>query len=166
MALTYTCPMTDYYLQPCSSLCNIAFIYIIFSALSSPLLLNLSVSQKFLNFLQDFNNEDIRILETQILASLDISDGEIKICHKYRGLSGWGSQCEIWIYSNPEFKSNTQTTSLICSRKSLVQLPSCTSFCIQLVCFLLVGFLFSWVYLSFSLFFVWLWINPQRVVVN
>lgn len=81
MALTYTCPMTDYYLQPCSSLCDIAFIYIIFSALSSPLLLNLSVSQKFLNFLQDLNNEDIRILETQILASLDISDGEIKICH-------------------------------------------------------------------------------------
>lgn len=43
-------------------------------ALSSPLLLNLSVSQKFLNFLQHLNNKDIRILETQILASLDISD--------------------------------------------------------------------------------------------
>ena len=83
MALTYTCPITVYCLQPGGSLCNIiAFIYIIlFSALSSPLLLNLSVSQKFLNFLQDLNNEDIRILETQILASLDISDGEIKICH-------------------------------------------------------------------------------------
>ena len=82
MALTYTCPITVYCLQPGGSLCNIiAFIYIIFSALSSPLLLNLSVSQKFLNFLQDLNNEDIRILETQILASLDISDGEINICH-------------------------------------------------------------------------------------
>ena len=82
MALTYTYPITVYCLQPGGSLCNIiAFIYIIFSALSSPLLLNLSVSQKFLNFLQHLNNKDIRILETQILASLDISDGEIKICH-------------------------------------------------------------------------------------
>lgn len=43
-------------------------------ALSSPLLLNLSVPQKFLSFLQDFDSEEVRILEAQILASLDISD--------------------------------------------------------------------------------------------
>ena len=77
----------------CTILLHSFILY--FSALSSPLLLNLSVSQKFLNFLQDLNNEDIRILETQILASLDISDGEIKICHYYRGggggLNGWDS---------------------------------------------------------------------------
>ncbi|XP_073238931.1 protein SERAC1-like isoform X2 [Porites lutea] len=43
-------------------------------ALSSPLAFSLSAPQKFLSFLQDFDSEDVRIIGTQILASLKIND--------------------------------------------------------------------------------------------
>lgn len=43
-------------------------------ALSSPLAFNMSAPQKVLSFLQEFDNEDLRILVTQILASLKIED--------------------------------------------------------------------------------------------
>lgn len=46
-------------------------------ALSSPLALRLSVPQKFLAFLQEFDDDDVRILGTQVLASLKIHD-EVK----------------------------------------------------------------------------------------
>ncbi|XP_078354959.1 protein SERAC1-like [Oculina patagonica] len=43
-------------------------------ALSSPLALRLSVPQKFLSFLQELDNDDVRILGTKMLASLKIHD--------------------------------------------------------------------------------------------
>ncbi|KAJ7336654.1 Serine active site containing protein 1 [Desmophyllum pertusum] len=43
-------------------------------ALSSPLSLRMSVPQKFLGFLQEYDNDDVRILGTKMLASLKIHD--------------------------------------------------------------------------------------------
>jgi len=44
--------------------------------LSSPLAIRLSIPQKFLGFLQEFDDDDARILGTQMLASLEIPDGK------------------------------------------------------------------------------------------
>ena len=44
--------------------------------MSSPLAIHLSIPQRFLAFLQEFDDDDARILGTQMLASLAIPDGK------------------------------------------------------------------------------------------
>ena len=44
--------------------------------MSSPLAIHLSIPQRFLDFLQEFDDDDARILGTQMLASLEIPDGK------------------------------------------------------------------------------------------
>ena len=46
------------------------------AAMSSPLAIHLSIPQRFLAFLQEFDDDDARIIGTQMLASLAIPDGK------------------------------------------------------------------------------------------
>jgi len=53
------------------------------SALSSPLAIQFSIPQKLLGFLQEFDDDDARILGTQMLASLEIPDGKYMSFRQY-----------------------------------------------------------------------------------
>lgn len=73
------------------------FNIFVLTALSSPLALRLSVPQKFLAFLQEFDDGDVRILGTQVLASLKIHDGKWIISTGLRDISLHKYVRKLWV---------------------------------------------------------------------